>query len=474
MVKKTFKVLFHSDIVLNSSSATTMGTSDTLDYIAGSNFLGMVASHGGYDSFKEKAFDVFHSGKVRFGDAHVFKDTPSLKLPFCYFINKGEKLEKNTTIYYHHLLTKEKREELKLQGIQLKQVRDGYFNLKGELLELDYSYTQKSSYNSEKRRSKDKAMFGYKAIKRGVCFVFDVGFDDESLIEDVTKGLVGFKKLGKSKNSQYGKVEIKEFNSNHQITQKPIEDNLILLYAKSNLALIDKDGNPIATPNETSLKLPNGCSIDFEKSQIRTRSYSPYNVARDTRDYERVIIEKGSVVAVNISSGFNLNSYENALLEGVGSYLSEGFGEVVVNPEFLYEMSFADTDRQKEILGLDIEDRENSKLSDYLKNRFNQKELDKDMMKIAFENRDKFEKTTTSQWGQIRTLASQYSDDEIIKELNDYLNNGVAKDRWKEHYSKLETLISTQPQKARFTKLLAIEVSKYLKQKEKGEKSENN
>lgn len=468
MTKQTFKVIFHSDIVLNSSSATTMGTADTLDYIAGSNFLGMVASAGGYASFGEKAFDVFHSGKVRFGDGHIFKSTQSLKLPFCYFTNKGDKLEEKTTLYYHHLLTAQKREELKAQGIQLKQVRNGYFNQNGEIIELEYNYTQKSAYDKDTRRSKDKAMFGYKAIKRGAEFLFEVIFEDENLKDAVTQKLVGFKKLGKSKNSQYGKIEIKEFSYTNTIKQKQIENNLILLYAKSNLALINKDGNPLATPTPQSLQLPDNCKIDFEKSQIRTREYSSFNFARDTRDYERVIIEKGSVIAITLSNDFDLKEYENMLLKGVGNYLSEGFGEILINPEFLYEIKLFDTKKEQNFLGIDVKDNLNTNLSSFLQKKLTQKELDKTMMQVAFDNRDKFEKTTTSQWGQIRTLASQYNDNEIIKELDSYLNNGVAKDKWKEYYKKLETLINSQPQKARFTKLLAIEVSKFLKQK--GEK----
>lgn len=469
MIKQTFKVIFHSDIVLNSNSATTMGTADTLDYIAGSNFLGMVASDGGYANFKEKSFNVFHSGKVRFGDGHIYKSTQSLKLPFCYFINKGEKLEPTTTLYYHHLLTSQRREGLKEEGIQLKQVRNGYFNQNGEILELEYNYTQKSAYDNESRRSKDKAMFGYKAITRGSEFVFEVTFEDESLQNAVTQKLVGFKKLGKSKNSQYGKIEILEFVSKSIIKQEPIQNNLVLLYAKSNLALINEDGNPLATPTLQSLRLPNNCKIEFEKSQIRTREYSSYNFTRDTRDYERIIIEKGSVIAITIPNDFNVQEYETTLSKGIGNYLSEGFGEILINPEFLYNIKFSGTKKEPKLLGLDIKDSFNTNLSNFLNNKHKQKELDKTMMQVAFDNRDKFEKTTTSQWGQIRALASQYGDNEIIKELDSYLNNGVAKDKWKDYYKKLEELINKQPQKVRFTKLLAIEVSKYLK--EEGEKS---
>lgn len=465
MFKQFFKVYFHSDIILNSASVTTTGTADTLDYIPGSNFLGMLAGNNGYESFKEKVFDVFHSGKVRFGDGHIYKSSQSLKLPFSYFINKGEKLNENSIMYYHHILTTQKREELRNKGIQLKQVRSGYFNQDGEILNLEYSYTQKSAYDVESRRSKEKAMFGYKAIKRGSEFIFEVSFENENLKEEVSQKLIGFKKLGKAKNSQYGKIEISKIDYENNFKQKDIENNFILLYAKSNLALIDKTGNSLLTPTLESLKLPINCDIDFEKSQIRTRSYSSYNFVRATRDYERIIIEKGSVIAVTLSNDFDLNQYRTLISKGVGNYLSEGFGEILINPEFLYDMKFSAVNKNKDLIGIDIEDNFNNTLTSFLENKFSQKETDKTMIKKAFENRDKFEKTTTSQWGQIRRLASQFNDEQIIEELDKYLNKGIAKDKWKDNYKLLVTLINSQTQKARFTKLLAIEVSKYLKQK---------
>ena len=80
-----FKVTFLSDIVLNASS-NTEGNIETLDYITGASFLGMVAKN--YDDF-ENPFDIFHSSKVRFGGATpLFENKPTYKAPFCFFAPK--------------------------------------------------------------------------------------------------------------------------------------------------------------------------------------------------------------------------------------------------------------------------------------------------------------------------------------------------------------------------------------------------
>jgi hypothetical protein len=461
MHKQRFEVEFLDDIVLNSSSATTMGLSDTLDYIPGSAFLGMVAKN--YKDFSD-SFGVFHSGKVRFGDGHILNDGKySYKVPFSYFINKGESLEE-TKVYHHHKLTKEQRDELKSKGIQLKQVRSGYFDKDFNLLELKYNYTQKSAF--ENRRSKKSHMYGYKAIKRGARFGFEISSEDKELLDEVVQKLNNkTHRLGKSKNNQFGRVKIKLNNSiDTTITQKPLIDNKILLYAKSNLALIDNEGNFIATPTTSSLNLPNSAKIDFKNSQIRTRIYSPYNSKRDTRDYERVIIEKGSVIAVELENGFDLQNYQDKIKNGVGAYLSEGLGEIIINPAFLYdEVSFNKQETQSKILGIDIKDKENSNLSSYLQAQKDNKETEKTLIQKAYQYRDKFSKNTTSQWGVVRQIASITSDDKIVSKLQETLNKGVVKEKWSNDLPKLIGLLNEVKQKSKFTKFLAMEVSRYLK-----------
>jgi hypothetical protein len=54
MNKLTFKIEFLSDIVLQASS-NTQGNIELLDFIPGSNFLGMVAKN--YNNF-ENSFDI--------------------------------------------------------------------------------------------------------------------------------------------------------------------------------------------------------------------------------------------------------------------------------------------------------------------------------------------------------------------------------------------------------------------------------
>ena len=70
------------------------------------------------------------------------------------------------------------------------------------------------------------------------------------------------------------------------------------MYFESRTAFIDENGNPTFKPTTEDLKLKHG-SINWEKSQILTNSYAPWNGKRKTRDFDRVFIDKGSVIVVD-------------------------------------------------------------------------------------------------------------------------------------------------------------------------------
>jgi ferredoxin len=204
MKKIDFKVTFLSDIVLNSSS-NTQGNIETLDYITGASFLGMVAKN--YNDF-ENSFKVFHSANVRFGEATpLFENKPTYKVPFCFFHPKLDENKKE--VKNNHFIKYEDEIEL---NKQYKQVRSGYITSNLDYINLDYVYSQKAAYDKTNRKSKDSSMFGYKAIKKGATWKFSIKFDDidEKTQNQVIENILGEKYLGKSKTAQYGKVLIEE------------------------------------------------------------------------------------------------------------------------------------------------------------------------------------------------------------------------------------------------------------------------
>ena len=85
---------------------------------------------------------------------------------------------------------------------------------------------------------KTKKMYGMEAIKAGQEFIFSVSSEDGNIFEKIKSLLTSKPKfLGKSKNAQFGKIEIKAIDI--QDTSPCFEPNdYILVYAANNLIFL--------------------------------------------------------------------------------------------------------------------------------------------------------------------------------------------------------------------------------------------
>lgn len=421
-----FEITFKSPVILQASS-NTQGKMSSLDFIPGSAFLGMVASR--YSDFGDP-FKIFHSGAVKFCDAAPIKDGKEFfKIPLSYF---HEKLD-GSKIYNHHLLSREESEKF----TQLKQMRSGYINDEKEKLSLKYEYSQKSAYDKEKKRSMDGQMYGYEALRAGMKWQFGVKFEpsvSEGDINCVKETLVRSTRLGKSKSAEYGAVEIKFIGENtDEIQSFTPPEGYTFVYAKSRLALIDENGNP---SYDVKYILPNldDDKVKYEKTQIRISNFTPYNGARSTKDYERACINKGSVIALK-----NLSAEQIAALKnGVGAYLSEGFGEVLINPWFLNggdaknnPIEFqkeAETEHSTKEIPIQ------SDLAKFLKQKQTTKdqalEIAERVADFIKSHKDKFSKISKSQWGAIRSICKEVAvSDKVLNDKDDEIENQTTAEK---------------------------------------------
>ncbi len=444
---------FLSDIVLPASS-NTQGNVTLSDFIGGSNFLGMVATS--YDDFKSEAFEVFHSGAVCFGDGHIaIEGKPTYKIPLSFHnLKVGEG-------YFNRLhLSDDEEKSFREEQKQLKQLRSGFMTAEGSYITAEYDYTQKSSYDAGLRRSKDEGMYGYSALKKGSNWIFKVSFKNEAHILRVEKLLLGDKKLGKSKSSQYGKVHISKVKIAEHLSTFTPENGLTYVYVNSRLALYDENGCFTAIPTIENLGLKSG-QIVWDKTFIKTSSYHPHNYKRQSKEYTRVCINKGSVIT--------LTNCTDTIQEKVGAFQSEGFGEVIINPSFLKSklptlLKYDESQIPRQSKGYDEniiaflqakEENENAKfaVSSHVQQVF------KD-----------FTGPSKSQWGQIRAFASVAKDKEdLTRKIDEYISHGVSKKQWENKDRKLLSEIEKSKNPLEFTKLLAMTVSKHTKGGKDGE-----
>lgn len=427
-----YKCTLLSDIVLNSSLATE-GNLTSLDYIPGSNFLGIVASElYNNDLDRSMAFKLFHSNIVRFGDATIYEDALSYTIPFSLFHGKNDSTE-NVNYFLHHHVVETLPTNNDGDRIQLKQERLGYLYHDGSIRrDIKKSFAIKSAQDRETRASKDGQMFGFESITKGQIFAFSIQFEDESLIEIVSKVLIGNKRIGKSKSAEYGQVNIEVLGQPKEIGSF-ISPNYTLVYAQSNLSFMDHFGQPTFQPTAKDLGFDSG-EIIWEKSQIRTFSYSPWNYKRNTSNTQRHCIAKGSVFFVNVPSSLNKNN--------IGYFQGEGLGRVVYNPLFLNSGDHGKTAllfrTKKEGSYQPNEVKVQSKLGKYLKAKVGQAERDQEIAdkihELIYNENFKIgqlKKISSSQWGGIRAIASRAKNMESLGQQLfapqvGYLTHGVS------------------------------------------------
>lgn len=498
-----FKCTLLTDVVLNMRSATE-GSQNTLDFIPGNCFLGIVAGDGGYDNFKENKLEVFHSGKVRFGDAHpAYQRERSLRVPASMYYPKLIGKEK---LYIHHLYNRED-DKLGTGGMpqQLKQCRDGFYAFTkndncGHEIKVRKTFALKSAYDREQRRSEDSQMYGYESINKGSGFYFEVEVDNDRLAETIKEKLTGIKHIGRSRTAQYGLVNIEPTTFNKVEGKSQGIGGLVTVYADSRLIFLDDNGQPTFRPTTKQLGIGDtNAVIDWSKSQVRTFQYAPWNGKRQTYDIDRCGIEKGSVFVIRTNGNAPAGSY------WVGKYLNEGFGHVIYNPSFLtvkpdsngeaeYRLKEQEDSHrnQTEIINSDDlfkflkkKDRD-AKAKAYIYKKVNEF-VDKDKNKSLFKG-DKF----ASQWRTIRSISMRYplpSDlkrelyekEKTVQKSRDghpyqetvqdaYLTHGVAAKKWKnERLKVLKDFIKEfeSYEKGEYTQQavinLAAEMSKIIK-----------
>lgn len=436
-----FKCTLESDLVLSQTSCSE-GNQKTLDFIPGNNFLGIVAGEI-YKEESDESLEIFHSGKVRFGDAHPSVDgIRGLKVPASmYYPKLGSASEE---CYIHHL-TDHSSEDIKAK--QLKQCREGFYVFSetiGKCVDVQKNFTIKSAYDSEVRRSKDGQMFGYESLPKGLVMYFEVESElSDGQNEKIIKSLCGKKHVGHSRSAEFGLVTIEESDYKEIVSSKAdANTGYVTVYADGRLIFLGETGEPTYQPTAKDLGVEG--VVDWSKSQIRTFQYAPWNGKRHTYEADRCGIEKGSVFVINLNGAICPEKSQY-----VGSYKNEGFGKVIYNPIFL---AGKPNEQGKALFTLEKKEQDerasanaqkpNSDLIDFLTSKKNTFESNQTVYRVVQKEVEDLERffrkgKFASQWGSIRSLAMITSDGhQLITAIDAFLSHGVAKDKWEEQNRK--------------------------------------
>lgn len=445
-----------SDLIVSPLGASE-GQFKSLDFIPGSKFLGIVADD--YDNLpSDIALEIFHSGKVSFGNAYPNIDNNIfLPIPAAYFFPKGKSLEEQILLPMNLKSGQKYSEE-----IQPKQARGGYFNFsKRQTFKAGQNFRLKSAFDSENRRSKEGQLFGYFSLPKGLVMSFSVKDSTGRYSDQIKSKLEGIKRIGRSKSAEYGLVEIK---FEREIESEKIPEILgkvdLIIYAESDLCFLDSFGQFTGIPSGEDLTGSNENVILWEKSQIRTRKYPVWNGKRQSKEADRIVIEKGSVFIAKIEKAIPEGFYD----KGIGVLKSEGYGQVIINPDFLpvgpekliepfFKLSGFKMEPQYPVIsGLPP----SSMLIKALKNRKSEYDINQkvksEVEKFIRECKNVLKDPNKSQWGTIRGYAKQSANFEAFwkitfeKDLG-FIHRGKSEIQWRkageELKNKLEDLKKT-------------------------------
>ncbi len=172
-MRKYFLVQLLDDVVISQRAATTGGHIG-LNYLPGAVFLGAVAAALYKKLPVAEQLSIFHSGKVRFATALPVspQGLPGYPVPACWHYQKAQDKESRDILNHQHST---------YRGEQPVQYRDEFLTPAKTFFQPAREFRLKTAIDSETGRTRDKHLFGYTALSKGMYFWAKLEADDGSI-----------------------------------------------------------------------------------------------------------------------------------------------------------------------------------------------------------------------------------------------------------------------------------------------------
>lgn len=333
MGKLYFKAELLDDVVLSQKTAT-VGSHKSLDYIPGSVFLGVAASHF-YSNAGENDWDIFHTSKVRFCNAYpLINGKRAVPMPLSFHSEKvgNDKVVKNFTCH-----------EAKEDGIQYRQNRAGYVGFADEGT-LSFVMPEKTSrmrtaIDPKTGTAAKSQLYGYESLDEGQVFVGIIEWDDSvqaavaqiaNLFESGT-----IIHAGRSKTASYGRIKVSKIDMPEAVAKADaLNGSSFSILAVSDLCLRNPaTGIPEMNVSPARLGLGNSWQLDKTRSFVRSSCLYQYNSYRREIEMQKDLILKGSVFTFKAEKDITPEEKEivlSSICSGIGEYKGQGFGEITL------------------------------------------------------------------------------------------------------------------------------------------------
>lgn len=352
MKQYTITLTLQEDVIISQRSAS-LGGHRSLDYVPGAVLLGACASRL-YDRIcaefgQQQAYRLFHSGKVRFGNAYPLSVSGQLgmPMPLVWRYKKTDSYQSKRDGGRYQLAIDKINQNKNDDGVQYVQLRSGYLTGDLEILKPGQTLRMKTAIDPDTARAATSQLFGYQALQAGQRFSATLAADDDvlELAELAAEAMRGTLLLGRSRSAQYGKAvcEVNESFNPPAPGAGVLGTKQFKLWLQADTVLQDDIGRPLMHGEQVGLPGLPGSKIEWQDSVLRFRRYSPYNGKRRSFDTERQAIEKGSVLSVTLNTALDQAQWD-VLQAGLGLYRESGLGQVAVNHVL------TDSDKIKQII----------------------------------------------------------------------------------------------------------------------------
>lgn len=330
-----FKAELLDDVVLSQRTAT-VGDHKSLDYIPGSVFLGIAASHFYDDKDSKRSWELFHSSKLRFYNAYpMIAGKRSIPMPLSFHGEKVPRIGKEKSVLNFVY------PEIKDVTIQYKQKRDGFINFPEDndvaVVVPTKTSRMRTAIEGKTGTAAKSQLFGYESLNAGQVFIGKIEWD-ESIVDTITPLVEFFKRgstvhAGRSRTASYGRVRVSAIDFSPKIIQKAeLKGKTFSVLAISDLCLRNSiTGTPELKLIPQFFGLGEHWTLDITRSFSRPSFVYQYNTHRREIEVQKTLVSKGSVFTFESKNEMSSEEKElilSAIVDGIGDARGQGFGEI--------------------------------------------------------------------------------------------------------------------------------------------------
>lgn len=329
---KLYYQLTTVDPVIISQTNATTNNHNTNDFIPGSAILGAVATQLYSELSDNESWHVFHSGKVQFGPCYpLVNGDLALPIPASWHVEKGQKATENqqlsAQIVNINSIDYDRGEK------QFQQLRAGFVTATGAVADVATGQVTKTAINNETGTVEQSQLYSYSFIEKAQRFIGWIEVDD-SHQQRVKAALAKVNRIGRAKNTEFGRVKVEIVTATSQASNEFNEQ--LVLWCAADCEFIDNLGHNSLSPSGEMLgQAFKALTLNASQSYIRSHHISRFNQKRASFDSQAQVISKGSVLVFDLN-GANITSAELSQLAelGIGINKQQGQGWVVVNPSW--------------------------------------------------------------------------------------------------------------------------------------------